>query len=90
MITVKYFASLRNIAGKDEEAYDLGNETNLQKLTEAISTKTSSQIGEMIREGKVLVSVNQDVVSAEAIICDGDEVAFLPPFSGGSGIRITV
>jgi molybdopterin converting factor small subunit len=31
-----------------------------------------------------MVSVNLDVASLEAIIKDGDEVALLPPFSGGS------
>ncbi|MEE9259189.1 MAG: MoaD/ThiS family protein [Nitrospinaceae bacterium] len=30
-----------------------------------------------------MVSVNQDVVSPDAVIQDGDEVALLPPFSGG-------
>jgi len=31
-----------------------------------------------------MISVNQEMASADTIIRDGDEVAFLPPFSGGS------
>ncbi|MCH8313071.1 MAG: molybdopterin converting factor subunit 1 [Nitrospinae bacterium] len=83
MITLKYFASLKSIAGKEEEQLDLGNETTVQKLSEILA-KTTPQIGEMIQGKKILVSVNQDVATLDTVIHDGDEVAFLPPFSGGS------
>ena len=82
MITVRYFASLRSIAGKEEDQFDLGSETTLEKLSEEIS-KTAPKIGEMVRGNRVLVSVNHEVVASGAVIRDGDEVAFLPPFSGG-------
>ncbi|MDP7147895.1 MAG: molybdopterin converting factor subunit 1 [Nitrospinaceae bacterium] len=82
MITVKYFASLRTVAGKEEEQFDLGSETTLEKLSDEIS-KTAPKISEMIRGNNLMVSVNLDVVQSGAIIKDGDEVAFLPPFSGG-------
>ena len=83
MSTLKYFASLKAIAGKEEEQLDLGNETTVQKLSEILA-KTTPQIGEMIQGKKILVSVNQDVATLDTVIHDGDEVAFLPPFSGGS------
>ena len=83
MITVKYFASLRSIAGKGEDQFDMGSKTTLISLSHEIS-KTAPKIGEMILDKKVMVSVNLDVASLEAIIRDGDEVALLPPFSGGS------
>jgi molybdopterin converting factor subunit 1 len=83
MIKVKYFASLRSISGKEEDQFDMGSETTLKNLSYEIS-KTAPKIGEMILGKKILVSVNLDVASLEAIIKDGDEVALLPPFSGGS------
>ena len=83
MVTLKYFASLRTIAGKEEDRLDIGNETTVQKLAEILA-KTTPQIGEMIQGKKILVSVNQDVATLDTVIHDGDEVAFLPPFSGGS------
>jgi molybdopterin converting factor subunit 1 len=82
MVTVKYFASLRTVAGKEEEQFDLGSETTLEKLSDEIS-KTAPKISEMIRGNNLMVSVNLDVVQSGAIIKDGDAVAFLPPFSGG-------
>ncbi len=83
MITLKYFASLRSIAGKEEESIDLGGDATVKQLGESLS-KTMPQIGEMILQKKVLVSVNQDMATQDTVIRDGDEVAFLPPFSGGS------
>ena len=83
MVTLKYFASLRTIAGKEEDRLDIGNETTVQELAETLAT-TTPQIGEMIQGKKILVSVNQDVATLDTVIHDGDEVAFLPPFSGGS------
>ena len=83
MVTLKYFASLKTIAGKEEERLDLGVETTVQKLSETLA-KITPQIGEMIQGKKILVSVNQDVATLDTVIHDGDEVAFLPPFSGGS------
>ncbi len=83
MITVKYFANLKQMAGKDEEQFDLGKETTLDQVWDAIS-QTLPQIATLIKEKKVMVAVNYDVVSLDAVVHDGDEIALLPPFSGGS------
>ena len=83
MITLKYFASLKSIAEKEEDQLDIENPITLGQLSDIIS-KTTPKMGEMIREKKVLISVNQEMASVDTIIHDGDEVAFLPPFSGGT------
>jgi molybdopterin converting factor subunit 1 len=82
MITLKYFASLKSIAEKEEDRLDIENPITIDQLSDIIS-KTTPKMGDMIREKKVLISVNQEMASVETIIHDGDEVAFLPPFSGG-------
>ena len=83
MITLKYFASLKAIAEKEEERLDIENPITIDQLSDIIS-KTAPKMGIMIREKKVLISVNQEMASVETIIYDGDEVAFPPPFSGGT------
>ncbi len=83
MITIKYFASLKSIAEKDEDSLDIENPISIDQLSDIIS-KTAPKMGAVIREKKVMISVNQEMASADTIIRDGDEVAFLPPFSGGS------
>ena len=83
MITIKFFASLKTIAEKEEENIEIENSISMDQLSEIIS-KTSPKMGDIIRNKKVMISVNQEMVDSDTIIYDGDEVAFLPPFSGGS------
>ena len=83
MITLKYFASLKSIAEKEEDYLDIENPITIDQLSDIIA-KTVPKMGEMIREKKVLITINQEMASVDTIIHDGDEVAFLPPFSGGT------
>jgi molybdopterin converting factor subunit 1 len=83
MITLKYFASLRDLAEKEEDSLDIENPITIDQLSDIIS-KTTPKMGAIIREKKVMISVNEEMASADTIIHDGDEVAFLPPFSGGA------
>lgn len=83
MISIKYFASLKSIAEKEEDSLEIENPISIDQLSDIIS-KTMPKMGTIIREKKVMISVNQEMASADTIIRDGDEVAFLPPFSGGA------
>ena len=83
MITVKFFASLKIIAEKEEEQIEVQSSISMDQLSDIIS-KTSPKMGDIIRDNKIMISVNQEMADADTIIHDGDEVAFLPPFSGGS------
>jgi molybdopterin converting factor subunit 1 len=83
MITVKFFASLKAIAEKEEEQIEVQSSISMDQLSDIIS-KTSPKMGHIIRDNKIMISVNQEMADADTVIHDGDEVAFLPPFSGGS------
>ena len=83
MITVKFFASLKTITEREEDRIEIENSISMDQLSEIIS-KTSPKMGDIIRDKKVMISVNQEMADSDTIIHDGDEVAFLPPFSGGS------
>lgn len=82
MVTVKYFANLKQIAGKDEDQFDINEGTTLAQLSDLIE-QSVPQLGAMVREKKVMISLNYDVVSLDTVVKDGDEIALLPPFSGG-------
>ena len=83
MIKVKYFASLKAIAEKEEEQIEVQSSISIDQLSDIIS-KTSPKMADIIRDNKIMISVNQEMADADTVIHDGDEVAFLPPFSGGS------
>ena len=82
MITVKFFASLKTIAEKEEDRIEIENSISIDQLGEIIS-KTSPKMGDIIRDKRVMISVNQEMADTDTIIHDGDEVAFIPPVQGG-------
>lgn len=83
MVTVKYFANLKQMAGKDEDQFDINEGTTLAQLSDLIK-QSVPQLGDMVREKKVMISLNYDVVPLDTVVKDGDEIALLPPFSGGT------
>ena len=74
-ITVKFFARLREQVGKDETALDTAK--NVQ------SAWDQSTNG-MIMPDNTLCAINMEYVEPTSPVCDGDEVAFFPPVTGGS------
>lgn len=75
-IEVKFFASLREGLGRGEISLDV--EAPLS-VAEVWSRATNA--AEM--PANVLMALNMDYVTPEAMVQDGDEVAFFPPVTGG-------
>jgi len=85
MITVRLFGMTKLLAGNQGSlSLNVANGRQVKDLLSAIEVSYPA-IGELIQKKKVVVSVNQDIAREETIINDGDEVALLPPFAGGSG-----
>ncbi len=74
-ITVKYFASLREQMGKAEELLTLSESTPITEVWKNVSGETSSD--------NILMAINMEYVKSDAIVKEGDEVAFFPPVTGG-------
>jgi molybdopterin synthase sulfur carrier subunit len=82
-ITVKYFALLREAAGRDAEPVELENEAPvLGDLLDTLERRGGS-LGKLVRERPVLCAVNMNYAGREAVLGEGDEVAIFPPVSGG-------
>lgn len=82
MVKVKFFAVLKGLVGKDEVSVEIKEGTSLDQLIEQLKTDLPPLV-DIMQKGGLLISVNQEVLEKDAIIQDGDEVAFLPPFAGG-------
>lgn len=74
-ITVKYFASLREQLGKNEEVLSFDDTLSVLDIWENISAKTAAD--------NVLMAVNMEYAQPDTLVKDGDEVAFFPPVTGG-------
>ena len=79
-VTVRLFARLRDIAGSGEITRDVGAGATVAAVWRALVT----EFPDMARyEASISAAVNADYAKMDACISDGDEVAFLPPVSGG-------
>ncbi len=79
-ITVLYFASAKNATGKRRESIKLPEGTTIRELLLNI-TSTHPRIKNILNS--MQIAVNYKVVDADAILKEADEVALLPPVSGG-------
>ncbi|MFQ5736213.1 MAG: MoaD/ThiS family protein [Thermodesulfobacteriota bacterium] len=82
MITVKFFAMLKKLAGVESREYELAGPMTLGELKETLK-KDFPDLREILEGRSVFVSVNMEFASDKTVLKDGDEVGLLPPFSGG-------
>jgi molybdopterin synthase catalytic subunit len=86
-ITVLYFAQLRERRGAPMDTLDLPDEGDVAMALATIAKLHPDVAPHLPR---VQVAVNQVIVAATAILADGDELALIPPVSGGAAVRIAV
>lgn len=84
MITIKLFGLIKTLAGNQPELTLALNGHRRVKDVVAVLDTMYPQVAELIHTKRVLISVNQEVAQDNTEIHEGDEVALLPPFAGGS------
>ena len=80
LVTVRLFARLREITGAPELRIDVPGAGTVKDVWTALSDRYPALHG---YAGSVSCAVNEDYTRMTAAVQDGDEVAFLPPVSGG-------
>lgn len=75
-INILYFASLRERIGRGSDALNVSE-------TLSISQVWQRATGQESFPDDVLVALNQEYTTADALVNDGDEIAFFPPVTGG-------
>jgi len=90
MVTIRLFGMMKALAG-NQPTLSLAweNQWRVRDLIERLNA-AYPQIGELIEKKKVLISVNHEIAHADMELHEGDEVALLPPFAGGTDVRQTV
>ena len=78
---VLFFGMLKELVGRPAEEADFPEGTDLRAVFESYAARYP-RLREMARS--IVVAQNQEFAGPSTKIADGDEVAFLPPVSGGS------
>ena len=79
-VTVRLFARLRDLAGTGELVREVPGPATVQTVWKSLTAEMPSLVQ---YEGTMSVAVNAEYARMAADVHDGDEVAFLPPVSGG-------
>lgn len=79
---VLFFGVLKELVGKGEDCIDVPAGTTLGNVFASYSQRYETLEG---RRPSILFARNQEFATADTMLADNDEVAFLPPVSGGSG-----
>ena len=75
-INVQFFASLRELLGKQQATLDYDGELDVAAVWQ--------QAGDGVAmPDNTLCAINMEYVKTDATVSDGDEVAFFPPVTGG-------
>jgi molybdopterin converting factor subunit 1 len=79
-VRLLHFAVLREIAGRDEELLQLPDGTRASDVWQRLRAEHVE-----LRDYATppLIAVNENYAGPEAILRDGDELAFIPPVAGG-------
>jgi molybdopterin converting factor subunit 1 len=80
LVTVRLFARLRELADAGELPMDLPDGATVHDAWQALTAR-NRQIEPYA--ASVSCAINADYSKMSAALKDGDEVAFLPPVSGG-------
>ena len=81
-VQVLYFGVLREQMGRPEQQADLPDGASVADLLRVLHAQSSNANMGPIWQ-RLAVAVNREYAAASYMLRDGDEVALLPPVSGG-------
>lgn len=83
MLTIQYFASVREALGTATEQIELpDNAGTVMALMQHLATR--GEAWQILLDGsQVLVAVNQTVADRTTLLQGSEEIAFFPPMTGG-------
>lgn len=83
LLQVRLFAVLRERAGRDSLEIELAAGATVAEALRALAA-TSEPLGEALEAMPVVMAVNRSYAGEEQTLSPGDELALIPPVSGGA------
>jgi len=77
---VRFFAALREIVGATETGLELAQGATPEDAFRALAAAHPALAA---RRASLAVALNRRYARFDAALCDGDEIVFIPPVSGG-------
>jgi molybdopterin synthase catalytic subunit len=87
-VTVRLFAILRERAGRDSIELSLPEGATVAEAVEAL--RSEHGLADVIGRLPVRMAVNREYAEAAETLTAGDELALVPPVSGGAGVHVRV
>ncbi len=78
-----YLARLRDAFGRSREQIELPSASTVSALLDHLRGRGDPWTRELAPARAVRVAINQEMAPVSDVLRDGDEVAFLPPVTGG-------
>ena len=78
-VSVRYFAMLRDLAGRSSEQVDIESCTTASQVYMRLAEKYSFPLS----LNEIRMAVNDDFATTDHRLNGGDSLAFIPPVSGG-------
>jgi molybdopterin converting factor subunit 1 len=88
LIQVRLFAMLRERAGRESVELQLDEGATVQDALDAVGR--GHDLDDLIGRLPVVAAVNREYAGEESVLTDGDELALIPPVSGGTDADIHV
>jgi len=83
MITLRYFARLRETLGVGEEHVELpAGVDDVTTLTRWLQERDDTW-RQALADTRLRIAVNRQIATVDADVNDGDEIAWFPPVTGG-------
>jgi molybdopterin synthase catalytic subunit len=82
VLQVRLFAVLRERAGRDSLEIEVAEGATVAEALRALA-EASEPLGAALEAMPVVMAVNRSYAGAEATLAEGDELALIPPVSGG-------
>lgn len=79
-VRLLYFAVLRDITGQSECDLELPDGSRPREVWQTLRTKYAKLAA---YEQPPMTAINESYATPDAVLRDGDELAFIPPVAGG-------
>lgn len=87
-VTVRLFAILRERAGQDSIQVELDEGATVAEALQSLSARP--ELGDLLERMPIRMAVNRDYADPDTPLSSGDELALVPPVSGGEDDRVHV